>query len=214
MKILKINLKNPDPFLIRQAALIIESGGIVAHPTDTTYGLAGNALSENAIKKVFKIKGRDFKKPLIVAVRDFAQAEELVKFNKTGRILFNKFFPGPLTIILPKKSPVPDIVTEGKPLGIRMPNCNVTLSLSKICSVPYTTTSANISGGKNPYLINEILESFNKKSLDMIDLILDAGILPENLPSTVVDISSGDTKILRDGPISQVQITEAFLQFS
>ena len=214
MRILKIDLKNPDPSLIRQAALIIESGGIVAHPTDTAYGLAGNAFSENAIKKVFKIKGRDFKKPLIVAVRDFAQAEKLVEFNKPGKILFNKFFPGPLTIVLPKKPTVPDIVTAGKPLGIRIPNCEVTLALSKFCSVPYTTTSANISGGKNPYSVDEILESFNKKSLEMIDLILDAGILPENLPSTVVDISSGDTKILRDGPVSQAQITEAFLQFS
>lgn len=209
MKILKIDLNNPNPEIIKQAASVIEAGGIVVHPTDTAYGIAASVFDETAIKKVFDLKGRDFNKPLIVAIRDLTQIEELVEFNRKGKILFNKFFPGSLTIILPKKSIVPDIVTGGKPLGIRMPNCVVTLELSKYCKVPYTTTSANLSGKPALYSIEVILQQFNNETIQQCDLILDAGVLPETLPSTVIDVSTDEAKILRVGPISEAQITEA-----
>lgn len=208
MKIIKLNPQNPNPSEIIQIAKTIESGGLVVHPTDTTYGLAANVFNEDSIRKIFKLKGRDFNKPLIVAIKDLTQARTLVEFNRLAEVLFHKFFPGPLTLVLPRKPLVPSIVTGGKPLGIRMPNCKITLALSNACSVPYTTTSANPSGKPAPYKIEELIKQFGT-SIEEIDLIIDAGALPEVFPSTVVDLTNETPQILRSGPITEAQIFQA-----
>lgn len=182
--------------LISKAAKIIESGGVVIHPTDTCYGLAANVLDPIAVAKIYKLKGRDFDKPVIFCVRDFAMASELVQFDQFAKSLFDKFLPGPLTLVLPSK------INPGKKDSIRIPNHPVILALSKICSVPFTTTSANLSGGPNPYSAEEIPDEIKSG----VDLILDVGPLPKNLPSTVVDVSEGKITILRAGPVSEEKI--------
>ncbi len=189
----------PTQDLISKAAKIIKSGGLVIHPTDTCYGLAANALDPLAVKKIYRLKGRDFNKPLIICVRDLKMAKDLVRFNPTAEKLFRKFLPGPLTLVLPSK------LHPGQKDAIRLPNHPVTLALSKTCSVPYTTTSANLSGKPNPYSLAEVFGQFSHEAIRQL-FILDAGPLPPTPPSTVIDVSGGKIKILRSGPISLSQL--------
>jgi L-threonylcarbamoyladenylate synthase len=208
MRIVKINPNNPDKDIAKLASEILKSAGLVIYPTDTAYGLGGNALDEEAIRKVYEIKGRDLSKPTHVIVRNWQMIDNLCYTNKLAEKLYSKLMPGPLTLILPKKAKVPDILTAGLlTLGIRIPNTPVTQSLSNLVSFPFTTPSANKSGGKVPYSVNEI-----KRELDIekVDLILDAGKLPEVAPSTVIDLTKTPPKILREGPITKEDLC-AFL---
>ncbi len=191
---------NPKVLLFL-AAKTIAAGGIVVHPTDTCYGLATNAQSPLALKKLHRLKDRVPQKPFIVCVRDLAMAKKLVKFNPLAEKLFAKFLPGPLTLVLPKKKGVGT-------LAIRMPNHPITLALSRLCPVPYTTTSANFSGGPNPYRVAEI----SKEILDSCDLIIDAGELSRTPPSTVVEVTSGELNVLRVGPVSKRQLQKVAVQ--
>jgi L-threonylcarbamoyladenylate synthase len=177
---------------IQKATEILKNGGVVVHPTDTCYGLAANAYDQKAIQKIYEIKGRDFNKPLILAVRDIDQLLEIADLTEMGKILFQKFFPGPLTLVLNKND-------GSGTVGVRTPNHPVVLELLKLCDFPFTTTSANISGGKNPYSVSEI-------NLPGVDFILDSGKLPENPPSTVVDVTGDAPVVLRAGPVSLEQI--------
>lgn len=206
MSIVKFNVNNPNLLAIKRAAEILKTGGLIIYPTDTAYGLGANALDEMAIRKVYEVKGRDFSKPTHVVARDWKMIEELTETNELAKKLYDKFLPGPLTIILPKKKIVPDILTANLPtLGVRIPNNSITQLLSKSVSFPYTTPSANKSGGKTPYSIEDV-----KKELDIskIDLILDAGKLPEVPSSTIVDLSVPTPKILREGPIKKKRIED------
>jgi len=204
---LKIDVNNPNLEIIRKAAEILKKGGLVIYPTDTAYGLGANALDEEAVRKVYGIKGRDFSKPTHVIVRDWKMTEELAETNDLAKKLYDNFLPGPLTIILPKKKIVPDILTAGlKTIGIRIPNNEVTKILSNDLPFPYTTPSANKSGGKTPYSIDEVKKELN---IEKIDLIIDAGKLPEVKPSTIVDLSLSPPKILREGSITLKEIKKA-----
>ena len=204
MQIIKVDPNNPDTKTISKAARVLKSGGLVVYPTDTAYGLGANALSKKAVKKVYEVKGRDYSKPTHVVVTDWKMIEELTETNELAKKLYHHFLPGPLTIILPKKKTVPDILTSGLPtLGIRIPNNSVTQSLSRSLTFPYTTPSANKSEGVTPYSIDDI-----RKQLDIekIDLILDAQELPPTPPSTIIDLSIHPPKILREGSISKEQV--------
>ncbi len=213
MELLKIDRNNPDSTIIQKAAKVLEKGGIIVYPTDTAYGIGVNALNEVAIRKLYEIKGRDFSKPTHIVVHDWEMIEELCVVNKQAKKLYDAFLPGPLTLILPKKDSVPSIlVANGSTLGVRVPNSPITLSLSQFSTSPYTTPSANRSGEPTPYSIEEV-----KKVLDIekVDLVLDAGELPRTLPSTVIDISKNELKIIREGPITKVEIdnrSKRFLQ--
>ena len=207
MQIIKINSNNPLLYSIDKAANILKHGGLIIYPTDTAYGLGANALDEEAVRKVYGIKGRDFSKPTHVVVRDWKMIEELCFVNDLAKKLYDNFLPGPLTIILPKKKIVPDILTAGlKTIGIRIPNNEVTKILSNDLPFPYTTPSANKSGGKTPYSIDEVKKELN---IEKIDLIIDAGKLPEVKPSTIVDLSLSPPKILREGSITLKEIKKA-----
>lgn len=201
MQLIKINSTNPDLYAIEKAVKALQSGRLLIYPTDTAYGLGANALDENAVKKVYEVKGRDFSKPTHVVVRDWKMIEELTETNLLAKKLYDKFLPGPLTIILQKRKKVPDILTANLPtLGIRIPNNLITQSLSNSINFPFTTPSANKSGGVTPYSIDDV-----KKELDIakVDLILDAGNLPEVTPSTIIDLTTTQPKILREGPIKR-----------
>jgi L-threonylcarbamoyladenylate synthase len=206
MIVVKTPLNQPDIKIINQAAIVLKNGGLIVYPTDTAYGLGGNALNENVIKKVYEIKGRGHNKPTHVIVRDWKMIKEISEPNAQARLLFDNFLPGPLTIILNKKNLVPDILTSGlKTLGMRIPDCKVTKLISIQASLPYTTPSANKSGGKTPYSIKEVATELD---MEKVDLVIDCGTLPKTKPSTIIDLSRKPLKILRDGPISKNKLTE------
>lgn len=204
MRTLKVTIQNPDLNSIQKAVDVLKNGDLVVYPTDTAYGIGANALNEGAIRKLYEIKGRDFSKPTHVVVRDWEMIEELCYTNELARKIYEAFLPGPLTMILPKKDKVSNmLVANGKTLGVRIPNNRLTMQLSSYVDFPYTTPSANRTGETTPYSIEEV-----EKVLDIekIDLVLDAGILPKIAPSTVVYISEGEIKIIREGPIGREEI--------
>ncbi len=206
MKIVKINSKNPDQKIITQAAEILKKGGTIVYPTDTAYGLGALAFDQKAIEKVFQIKKRDRSKPISVVVSRITMAENIVYISSQSRILMEKFLPGPITFIFQKKENVPDILTAGKKtLGIRIPKNRITLQLARKIELPYTTTSANLSGKDALYSRKEIIDQFKDRKFKP-DLFLDAGKIKGKTLSTVIDLSNPSVKILREGAISKKEI--------
>ncbi|HEY9205305.1 MAG TPA: L-threonylcarbamoyladenylate synthase [Candidatus Methanoperedens sp.] len=174
---------------IKKAADIIRSGGIVVYPTETVYGIGANIFSEDALEKVFSIKGRQKDKPISVAVSNFKMMDELVHISGKEELFIGKFLPGPVTVLLKKKKAVPDILTSGRDLvGIRFPDNKTAVRLIELAGVPITSTSANISGEAPPHRVEEI-------KID-VDYILDGGECNAK-PSTVVDLVN--RKIIRKG---------------
>jgi L-threonylcarbamoyladenylate synthase len=191
---------------LEESVNILKEGGIILHPTDTVYGLAVDATNENAIKKLFELKQRPAK-AVIMVVRDLIQAEEYVEINNDARTLAEKFWPGALTLVLPKKKTVPDILSAGLAnIGIRIPDHPVTNSLSAAYENPYTSTSANLSGGPTSYKIEDALPQLD---INLIDLVINAGPLPEVPPSMVIDLTTDLPRILRQGSISETAIRRA-----
>lgn len=178
-----------------QAVELIQSGNIVAIPTETVYGLAADASNINAIKKIYDIKGRPIQNPLIVHISDYSHLNQLTEeLSHDARLLTEKYWPGPLTIVLKKVPAVQDIVTGGlNTVAIRMPDNNLTLKLIDKTG-PLTAPSANISGRPSPTRPNHIEHDFGKKIP-----ILDGGVSKIGLESTVVDLSEETITILRPG---------------
>ncbi len=206
MEVAKIDLKNPDQKIINQAVEVLKKGGTVVYPTDTAYGLGALAFDQKAIGKIFQIKKRDRSKPISVIVSGIAMADKLVYISSQGRILMEKFLPGPVTFIFPKKECVPNILTAGKKtLGIRIPKDKITLQLARKLELPYTTTSANLSSKDALYSAYDIINQFKNKKIKP-DLILNAGKLKRESLSTVMDLSINPPKILREGAISKEEI--------
>ncbi len=203
MKILKINSNKPEKELIDLAVDVLENDGLVVYPTDTLYGIAANALSNKAILKVYKVKGRTSKKPLSIAFHSLSQAKKYVKFNSFTLKLAKKFLPGPLTIILPMKHKFPKELTFGsKNVGIRIPDNEIALELMKGFKYPITSTSANISGDKDPVTAEDAEKQIGNK----VDLILDGGKCKLKKPSTIVEIIEDEIKVLREGAIKKTQL--------
>ncbi len=208
MRTIKINSKNYSPDDIKEIATALKSGQVVLFPTETVYTFAVDATREECVRKVYEIKGRDFSKPLHVVVDSLINAKNYVEINENAEKLANKFLPGPLTLVLPKKIGVlPDMLTSGlSTLGIRIPNLDICIDVAKEFKKPYTTTSANISGGTNTYSVDDVLKQFDEKKLSIIDLVVDIGPLTNLLPSTLIDLTVNPPQILRVGPITQEQI--------
>lgn len=211
IKIDPINFKHEDIVKIAQA---LESGQVVLFPTETVYTFATDATRVECIKKVYELKGRDFSKPLHVVVDSLESARKYVETNNTTLKLAKEFLPGPLTLVLSKKpNTLPDILTSGLPtLGIRIPNLKLCLEVANEFKKPYTTTSANISGGANTYSVDDVLNQFDDKKLKMIDLVVDIGPLQNLLPSTLLDLTINPPQILREGPITKEEIEKVLGQ--
>lgn len=189
---------------------MIKKGQVIIYPTDTVYGLGVNALDEKAVKKIFEIKGRDFNKPISIIVKSIEMAKEMANFGKDIEKILEKILPGPVTVILYKKKILPNILTGGsKKIGLRVPDYKFTQILMENLDFPITTTSANISGEPSSGNIKDILNQFkNQKSKPV--LILDAGTLPEKQPSTVLDLTGPEPKILRTGPVTKNELKKLF----
>jgi L-threonylcarbamoyladenylate synthase len=191
---------------LAQAAEIIKSGGIVAIPTETVYGLAANALDPAAVENVFKAKGRPADNPLIVHLSDISEISRYTEnVPDLAFELFERFSPGPLTIVLRKKPIIPDITSGGLPtVGIRIPgdlNCRKLIELS---GVPIAAPSANISGKPSPVTPEHVFDDLDGK----IPLILDGGACSVGIESTVVSLTGDTIRILRPGFVTAEDLSE------
>lgn len=212
MRIIKININNPNPKTIQEAAKVILDSGSVVIPTDTAYGLAVNALDRKAVLKLVKLKRRPKGKPFPLAIKNIEQGKKLAYFNKKALILARKFWPGALTLVLDKKELVPGILcSDQDKIGLRIPDSPVCKMLARILEFPYTITSANVSRQKTPYEAKEVVSQFLNQR-EKPDLILDGGRLLSRKPSTVVEVSGEKIKVLREGDIASKEIFN--LQFS
>lgn len=197
-------LKPTAENLIR-AGKLIRAGELVAFPTETVYGLGADGLNVDACRKIYLAKGRPADKPLTLHVASFEMIEQIAEISLAAEKLIETFLPGPLTIILPKKNIVPDFVTcNSKSVGVRFPNNAVAQDFIKIAGVPIAAPSANISGKNPPTTAQEVFNNLNGK----VEMVLDGGKCEVGISSTIVDISTGVPKILRQGSISAESINE------
>jgi L-threonylcarbamoyladenylate synthase len=198
MKIIKLNSKNIDQ-VINDTISTFKSNGLVIFPSDTVYGVLCDAGSESAVKKLIAFKNRPAGKPISVFC-DFNLLESLVKIDKEQSVTLKQILPGPFTIILQSRHKVNKLLeSETGTLGIRIPlNKNIEM-LIKQFQKPVTATSANLAGRSPHYSIESLLNELSEKQKEMIDLFVDAGNLPRNKPSTVVDLTKPDIEILRQG---------------
>ncbi len=204
VKIFSVSSGAPQVSEIAEAAAAIREGGLVVYATETVYGLGADATSDEAVARVFVAKARPIEKPLPVAVDSIEMARGIIELNKAAELLFERFMPGPLTVVgkvLPGK--VSELVTGGTgSLGVRIPDNAVALKLMNFVGGPITATSANISGRSAPVTAREALDQMK----DRVEIVLDSGKCKIRQPSTVVDVSSGAPKILRSGPITASEI--------
>ena len=185
---------------IKKAISILKKGGLVAYPTDTVYGLGACMTNIHAVERIFQVKGRPKGMALPILLADRTQIEEIVKsVPLSARRLADEFFPGALTIILPKSDVVPDIITGGgRTVAFRIPNHPVALALIKGLGKPIVGTSANLSGQSSPLTAAEVQTQIG----DKIDMVIDGGRCPGGIESTVVDLSGEKPIVRRQGAIS------------
>lgn len=190
---------------LQEAALLLIKGEIVAFPTETVYGLGADALNEKACQKIFAVKGRPADNPLIVHVAEISEARRLVRdWPETAEICALKFWPGPLTLVLPKAPIIPDIISAGlDTVALRMPSHQVALDLISAAGCPLAAPSANISGKPSPTDGAHVWQDLEGK----IPLILDAGNTAYGLESTVLDLTGEIPVILRPGGVTREQLS-------
>lgn len=201
-------IKTANAIAIAEAAEILQNGGLVAMPTETVYGLAANALDGEAVARIFAAKGRPAFNPLIIHVPDLQAAQNLVEFNAPALEAANAFWPGPLTLILPRKAdcPVSDLAGAGLPtLAVRVPGHPIAQELLRAAGLPLAAPSANKSGSLSPTTPAHVADSLG----DAVDLILAAGPCKVGLESTVLDLSGDAPLILRPGAITAEDLSEA-----
>jgi L-threonylcarbamoyladenylate synthase len=196
-------MKDAGP--IYKAADIIRKGGLVAFPTETVYGLGADAFNPIAVARIFEVKRRPYFDPLIVHVSDPADLNRLVmKIPSNARRLMERFWPGPLTVVLLKKEEVPDIITAGLPtVAIRMPKHPMALSFIEKANCPIAAPSANPFGYLSPTTAEHVRDQLG----DQIDFILDGGPCEVGVESTILSFSEGKSKLLRPGgvPLEEIE---------
>lgn len=202
--VLLVDARAPAPATIAQAASILQSGGLVAFPTETVYGLGANALDPAAVARVFAAKGRPAGNPIIVHVADIQDAKALVSaWSPLAQTLAEQFWPGPLTLVLPRQAHVPDIVTAcGPTVALRIPAHPVALALLRACRLPLAAPSANRSTELSPTLPEHVLNGLAGR----IALLLDAGPTTGGLESTVLDLTTKPPRLLRPGLVTIAEL--------
>ncbi len=205
MRVIKV-----DPLKFRDEELhfavnLLKKGELVAFPTETVYGLGGDALNEGAVKKIFKVKNRPPDNPLIVHVADYEWVYRIAKPNRIAKKLMDEFFPGPLTLVMEKKEIVPDITTAGlKSVAVRMPNHKIALRIIELAETPVSAPSANKSGKPSPTRAEHVVEDLR----GLIKCVIDGGKTSIGLESTVVDTTVYPVEILRPGAITREMLEE------
>lgn len=197
----RASLYRGTPRNLARLARALQRGELVAVPTETVYGLAGDALNPRACRAIFRAKGRPSNDPLIVHIESLAQLDVLAERNEAVERLAKKFWPGPLTLVLPKKSCVPDIVTSGRPsVAVRMPSHPLFRKLLRACGLPLAAPSANPFGYISPTTAQHVLEGLGRK----IRFVLDGGPAAIGLESTILDLRNpARPTLLRPGAIER-----------
>jgi L-threonylcarbamoyladenylate synthase len=205
-RILRVHPDRPDPVAINQAARVLREGGLVAFATETVYGLGADATNPAAVARIFQAKGRPPSNPLIVHLADKADALECVShWPDRARRLADRFWPGPLTMVLPRSSIIPDIVTGGQDtVGVRVPSTGVARWLILEAGRPIAAPSANRSTGISPTLAKHVIKHLGTR----VDLILDSGPTTIGIESTVLDLSGDRPRVIRPGEITREDLSE------
>lgn len=200
MKLMKVTETNMEQVL-HNAVEILKIGGIVAYPTETFYGLGAKFDMEDSLKRLYEIKQRPKEKamPLIIGNRGLLPIVA-ASANNIAISLMDRFWPGPLTLIFPAKESLSEFITAGThTVAVRIPGESFALRLAMIASFPITATSANLSGQPPAQDAETVIKYFDGK----IDLIVDGGITPGGLPSTIIDVTGDEVKILREGAVKK-----------
>ncbi len=202
--VIKVNEVNPDPRVIEIGGRMLREGYLVAFPTETVYGLGANAFNFQAVIKVFKAKNRPLGNPLIVHLYSDEQLRYVVsEVPEEALKLMKKFWPGPLTIVLPKSMDLPSVVTGGlSKVGIRIPAHPISLKLLRSCGVPTVAPSANRSGSVPPLTAGDVVDELR----NYVDLVLDGGETYLGIESTVLDLTTKPPTILRLGSLPKEEI--------
>ena len=206
-EILKINSNTPESSLVAYAAEQIKSGQVLGMPTDTFYGLAADPFNLRAVERVYEIKSRSRHKPLSLLIESEEQAEMLARDPLPDEFyeLARKFWPGPLTIIVPAASRLPLKVTANTGnVALRIPSANIPLSVIRAAGVPITATSANLSGASECTTAAAVRDQLQER----ISIIVDGGPSPRDVSSTIVDLSEGGWRVLREGAIPRQAIAD------
>lgn len=201
-------IKTVNAESIAEAAAILKNGGLIGLPTETVYGLAANALDGKAVARIFAAKGRPQFNPLIIHVASAAQAERYAVFDERARALAHRFWPGPITFVLPRKEGcgISELACAGLPtIAIRVPSHPAAQKLLQECGLPLAAPSANISGTLSPTAPVHVAEGLG----DAVDLILAAGPCAVGLESTVLDLSGAEPVILRPGAVTGEDLARA-----
>lgn len=198
MSMKTVTLSISDPQAISHAISVIQAGGLVAFPTDTVYGVAAQPFSAGGIERLFEVKERDLVKAIPVLVGTYSQLDLVAADLPAQAVrLAELFWPGALTLIVPRHPSLPEIISPTLTIGVRMPDHPYLLRLLKQ-SGPLATTSANISGGLNPLTAQDVISQLDGR----IELVLDGGRCPGGIPSTLVDCTKAELAVLRQGPIT------------
>jgi L-threonylcarbamoyladenylate synthase len=197
--IFKIDHAHPQDEIIGKAVKILRDGGVIAYPTETFYGLAADAENEQAIKKIFHVKGREFRNPIALIIGDEKPLDGLVNgIPPVGRLLADTFWPGPLTLVMQAKAAVSPRLTAGSgKVGIWISSHPLAKALAIAFGGAITATSANLSGASECRTAQEVLDQLK----DSVDAVLDGGITPGGAGSTFVDITTEPVTVLREGAI-------------
>lgn len=196
-------LSASDPAAIVEAVRVLRAGGLVAIPTETVYGLAAHALDADAVARIFVAKGRPATNPLIVHVATLEQARALSSsWPAAAELIAARFWPGPITVVVPRAADIPDIVTAGGPtVAIRIPAHPVALAILR-SGIPLAAPSANPSNGISPTTARHVLEGLG----DRIDVILDGGPTTGGIESTVIHLGEDPPRLLRPGIITPSEV--------
>jgi L-threonylcarbamoyladenylate synthase len=201
-------LKAEHPSAINHAADVLNHGGLVAFPTDTVYGLAALPFKEEYVEALFAAKGRNNTRAVAILIAEYPDLKMVVaQFNEKADRLAHHFWPGPLTLVVPKLPILPDALSSDGTIGVRMPDHPFALSLLRKIG-PLAVTSANISGQDNANSADEVYQQLNGR----VHLILDGGKTTGGVPSTVVDCLSPSLTMLRQGPITLEELNAALLK--
>jgi len=203
-QLLQIHPRHPEEDLIARAARILQNDGVIGYPTETVYGIGSNIFSSEAVRRIYQLKQRDQSKALIVIAADVLQISDLVSdIPEAAERLMENFWPGPLTLIFNASVEFQESAfRKAKTVAIRIPDSPLCLSLIKTCGFPIVSTSANISGEQPATTAQEVISAFGQQ----LDLIIDGGLSPSRVPSTVVDVTRSPVRIVRDSSISRLEI--------
>ena len=190
---------------IDEAARVIRSGGLVAYPTDTVYALGCDPLNKDAVGRLIQAKRRS-KGSVPILVNSMVAAKKLGEFNRTAVVLAGRFWPGPLTLVVPVRATLPELITDNSQyVGLRVPKHETALNLIEKAGGQVVGTSANLSGDPSPETAEQVLNTLGGR----IDLILDGGRSPLGKESTVAKIVGLGVEVVRDGAVSRDEILKA-----